>query len=502
MKLRNYELNCSAIRNIVFVLICMMALCTQQANTQQLRWQHVFDTGVEDYAVGVATDSQGNIIVAGTTVPASIQPLNYNDFLIVKYNPFGDTLWTRRFDAADHDPAAGVAIDNADNIIVVGSTYTDTTYSAIRIVKYDPDGNILYTRTHTSGDKDIGEFGAGVATDSKNNIVVAGNRNSNWGDYITFKYDSSGNLLWTRTYDGDWEDCATGVAVDDSDNVVVTGYSNGDMNWDWCTMKYSPDGDTLWVRRHDVALDDKADGVTCDNDGNVIVVGRLGQSPEKYAAVVKYSPTGDTLWTKLFVRPVPLDGLMNFVDVVTDSHDNIYLAGYYIPGDSIGNNRSDYYIAKCNSQDDTLWTFLFNYDNDDEITGIAMDRSGDVVVTGSTNNRYGWYEPNYLTIKVKNNIDDVIEKKPPIPKDFIIYPNYPNPFNSSTIIEFTVPSTLHVVLKVYTLLGQELETPIDERKMQGIYNIRWDAFRYKSGVYIVRLIAGNYIAYQKLLLIK
>ncbi|MDP2208531.1 MAG: T9SS type A sorting domain-containing protein [Bacteroidota bacterium] len=498
MRLRNFKHTYSTFSCVVFILM-FAAASIQLTIAQQLLWQRVFDSGVSDLAKGVAVDRWGNIIVTGR----SSRETTGGDCLTIKYNPTGDTIWIRWYDSTFYDGANAVTTDHSDNIIIAGDIWFDSTNADIHIVKYNPEGNILWTRTYSNGEKSVGEFGCGVAVDSKNNIVVTGRTNAKttlFGAYITLKYDSSGNLLWMRTYDAGWEDYARDVAVDNSDNVIVTGYSNGAMNWDWCTIKYSPDGDILWVRRYDVALDDKADGVTCDKDGNVIVVGRLGQSPTKYAAIVKYSPAGDTLWTKLFVRPVPLDGLMNFADVATDESGNIYTAGLHVLWDN-GKGWKDYYIVKCNPQGDTVWTFRYDYDHVDEASGIVLDRSGNIVVTGTTNRSPEVGEQNYLTIRIKDLVN-LIGNEPSLAKKFILYPNYPNPFNASTIIRYDVSTSIHVHIAVYDLLGRQVSVLVNEYRLPGSYQAIWDASRFSSGVYVARFVAGNSLGVQKLILMK
>ncbi|MFA4907617.1 MAG: T9SS type A sorting domain-containing protein [archaeon] len=400
------------------------------------------------------------------------------------------------------DEAHGVAADKFGNIIVVGSIHNDSTNADMHIVKYDPDGRILWTRTYSNGMEDVGEFAYGVATDSKGNIIVTGRGTSvgHFPNYVTLKYDSSGNFIWMREYDGGWTDIARDVAVDDSDNVIVTGYSNGDMNWDWCTIKYSPDGDTIWVRRHNVALDDKADGVTCDKDGNVIVVGRLGQSPTKYAAIVKYSPAGDTLWTKLFVRPVPLDGLMNFVDVVTDECENIYTVGLFVLWDN-GKDWRDYYVVKCNPQGDTVWTARYDLNLQDEPKGIALDTEDNIIITGTTSANPSLYQFDYFTVKLHNVTNGVAEENF-APHHFSLHPNYPNPFNASTVISYQLPVRSFVSLKVFDLLGREIETLVAEEKSAGTYTATWNARNFSSGIYFFRLQAGDFTAVKKCVKLK
>ncbi len=94
------------------------------------------------------------------------------------------------------------------------------------------------------------------------------------------------------------------------------------------------------------------------------------------------------------------------------------------------------------------------------------------------------------------------EKTPGIPKTFTLAQNYPNPFNPSTTINYELPATVHVSLKVFNLLGQEVATLVNEIKPAGIYQVRFDARDLASGLYIYRLIAGSYNSTKKFLLIK
>jgi uncharacterized delta-60 repeat protein len=338
-------------RNIItkpIGIIAVVLTMTRLLFAQDILWQRVFDTGEADHARGITTDSEKNIIVSGQ----SSRELSGGDCLTIKYSPDGDTLWTQWYDITFYNGVNAVTSDHLNDIIIVGYMWTESTNFDMHIIKYDPDGNLIWTQTYTNGEN-VGEVCYGVATDSKNNIIVTGTADDNWGDYITLKYDPNGNLLWFRTYDGDWEDRGRDVAVDESDNIIVTGYSNGDMNWDWCTIKYSPDGDTLWIRRYDVALTDWAFGVVTDQDDNVIVVGETHQllpgTGGQSGMVVKYSPEGDTLWAKIFTDTLQQAEVGTFADVTVDDQGNIYLAGAYRYWSDTGtsNNRSDYYIVKC-----------------------------------------------------------------------------------------------------------------------------------------------------------
>jgi hypothetical protein len=80
--------------------------------------------------------------------------------------------------------------------------------------------------------------------------------------------------------------------------------------------------------------------------------------------------------------------------------------------------------------------------------------------------------------------------------------NFPNPFNSSTVIKFTVPEKEMVKLIVYNILGQEVKTLINEEKEQGKYEAPFYYPNLSSGVYLYRFQAGNYIETRKMLFLK
>ncbi|MDI6765317.1 MAG: hypothetical protein QME52_00570 [Bacteroidota bacterium] len=326
MILRNFEHTYSVLGCVVFVLMCISA-CIQKADAQEILWKKTFDTGWDDFASDVCSDSFGNVIVTGTTYGGVN---NYHDWLTIKYNKNGDTVWTRRFDNSSYDIAYGIATDRWGNIIVAGETHTDSTGCDYCIVKYSPQGDVIWLRTLSTDSLGMGEAHS-VAVDSKGNIIVTGTSTfppavTVSPDYVTVKYDTAGTLLWMRVYNYAYEDIAQCVTVDDSDNIIVTGYSTDSSqsyNWDWCTIKYSSSGDTLWMKREDVGRDDRAYSTTIDRSSNgVLVAGGLG----KDGTIVKYNgTTRSELWRKNF------NWVGLIVGISTDNNHNIYFTSLYTP---------------------------------------------------------------------------------------------------------------------------------------------------------------------------
>ena len=103
----------------------------------------------------------------------------------------------------------------------------------------------------------------------------------------------------------------------------------------------------------------------------------------------------------------------------------------------------------------------------------------------------------------KGNTTSIIDKTNlNIPDKAQLEQNYPNPFNPATKIRYSLSKAGLVTLKVYDLMGEEVETLINEHKNIGIYEVSFDAANLPSGVYFYKIQADNYIETRKMLLIK
>jgi hypothetical protein len=107
------------------------------------------------------------------------------------------------------------------------------------------------------------------------------------------------------------------------------------------------------------------------------------------------------------------------------------------------------------------------------------------------------------TCMIDIGTDDAGEE-PDAPRSFALHQNYPNPFNPSTKITFQIPNLKPqtVSLKVYDLLGREVVTLVNENLQPGYYEATFDATGVASGVYFSKLVAGPFVATQKMLLVR
>ena len=97
-----------------------------------------------------------------------------------------------------------------------------------------------------------------------------------------------------------------------------------------------------------------------------------------------------------------------------------------------------------------------------------------------------------------------VEDETQLPTEFALLQNYPNPFNPNTTITYHLPKTANVELKVYDIIGNEIETLVYEEKPAGVYNVEFASNKSElsSGIYFYKLTAGDYVATKKMILIK
>ena len=89
-----------------------------------------------------------------------------------------------------------------------------------------------------------------------------------------------------------------------------------------------------------------------------------------------------------------------------------------------------------------------------------------------------------------------------LPEAFSLDRAYPNPFNPTTTLSFAIPVDSEVSLSIYNLQGRQVSTLIDGNMEAGYHSVVWNADAQASGVYFVKMVAGEFVITQKLMLVK
>ncbi len=326
-----------------------------------------------------------------------------------------DTAWVRRYNGTGNanDVAIAISVDGAGNVIVSG--YSDggvSTHSDYLTIKYNPSGDTAWLRRYNDPANGY-DTTTGMIVDNSGNVYVTGYTCGNPTtkcDYLTLKYLPNGELSWAKKYNGTGndEDGAQAIGLDGSGNVYVTGYSSNGTNADCVTIKYFPDGDTDWVERftlpgntHEVPW-----ALAVDNPGNYCLTGlTVDGSQLDYLTVKCY--TNHTCVSKTYNGSG--NDVDNSLDIVVD--DSGYI---YVTGQSIGTGTSaDYVTIKYKADlSDTVWVrryYIPGAGNEERAYSIAIDDSSNVYVAGATFlTGTGW---EFTTVKYNSAGDSIWTRK-------------------------------------------------------------------------------------------
>jgi uncharacterized delta-60 repeat protein len=433
----------------IFFLLGFYSLVFSQVTEE---WVRIINgpANLSDHGHDVKTDLAGNIYVTGWI---EITPGN-TDCHTVKYSPGGDLLWSKTYAGSANgiDYGYTLAVDENGNAYVGGYGSSGNPTWDIFILKYNTNGDTVWTRRWTSPIANYSAYAYSIKVDQNENVYVTGWMSDGFtgGEFVTLKYNSAGNLQWARSYKGpgtsiDYSNC---IVVDNNGNVYITGWSGGENNLhDMTTIKYSPDGDSLWVRRYNGTANDNdyAYWLDLDNEGNIYVTGQSVETgSDNDITTIKYSPDGDVLWIKHYNGPSngydagwtiavddegsafvtgnhttanglngatlkytsagdlswvstfdgPGSGGDIFFTMVLDDSSNVYVSGFVSNA-----GTSDIGTVKYDSSGNEKWAVLYNGEANsyDGAYIVTLDNSQNVIVTGYSSGNGTDY--NYTTIK-------------------------------------------------------------------------------------------------------
>jgi hypothetical protein len=212
-----------------------------------------------DKPVALAVDPAGNVVVTGSSYGGGTAG---DDYLTVKYDTLGRQQWARRYNGAGRgdDRAVAVALDSKGDVTITGTSDGGAATGADYLtIKYDANGRTLWEQRY-NGEQNSSDRAVALAVDGAGNAYVTGASYGGTGsghDYLTVKYDAQGRQQWAQRYNGPGGDydVPAAIALDAQGDVFVTGSSWGghQTRFDYATIKYDPAGNSLWVSRYDAA---------------------------------------------------------------------------------------------------------------------------------------------------------------------------------------------------------------------------------------------------------
>jgi len=434
-------------------------------------WAKSLGGSYEIASESISTDSNGNIFVTGnfrgtsitfdtTTLSNNGSLYDYHTFL-VKYAPDGTVNWAKSIDGIHEYRVPKVTTDVNGNVYLTGlfggstitidtTTLTSNTIGGgqfeIYLVKYTPDGNVLWAK---SGGGPNNDFPTGICTDASGNVYITGTiqgpaisfdtttiTNSGTTSYeynFTVKYTSDGAVVWATSIDvGGLSYFNTySLVADATGNIYLSGsYNSPTLTCGTTTLtnagyndvfivKYTSNGTVQWAKSAGGNYWCSAKSVSTDASGNVYVTGFFSPSSITFGSITLNLPGGAT---DVFIVKYASDGTVLWATTTPGS--NSYARGSSI---SVDNNENIYVSGQFEASNITFGTITLTNTN---FNGI--DYRGDFFIA-----KYAG-----LVTSLNEQLDNI---------ELNIYPN-----PSSSTITLASPSILNTNLTITNHTGKQV----------------------------------------------
>jgi len=296
----------------ILVLISV-ALLTITSINLNAGWGRTYGGSETDKGFDIETTSDGKYLVTGVTYSFG----NGNaDYWLLKFDESGDTLWSKTCGGASWDESRCVQEARDGGFVVVGNT---TSFGAggadIWLLKIDQNGDTVWTKTYGWED---GDYGYSIVQTSDDGYLIAGKTFSfgapEYEDLLLIKTDSFGDTIWTKVLGGEGRDIGFCVKETPDGNCIISGvYNSNDRDWYgylWI-LKIDTSGEIIWERTyHDGFEGDDWRGqhISSTEDGGLIITGCIRDNAEGAISLWKTDSLGNMEWYETFETDAPCWG--------------------------------------------------------------------------------------------------------------------------------------------------------------------------------------------------
>jgi len=465
---------------------------TSFAQTPDTLWTRTF---VGEGAAVLQTQN-GNFLIGGSS-PQYPSLITHPYLICVDEN--GNEIWSKSWvnDSSISHPVYSILPEiyelNMDSY-VMGSGYD------AGIIWYNRSTDSTSERFYASSGWDFTVLPITVKKIQDDGYMVAWNMGSWIGHGNLLKVNLLGDTLWYKNYgEGGWEGLVWFYDVEPTNDggYIILGSS---LNTPFLLMKTNEFGDSLWTKSYnDTSKNFNIKCLLQTQDNGYLILTDVYEStyPWIFEGICLYrtDENGDTLWTR---------NLGFFGEEVLDVMKPTPDGGFILVGSTAdgGVDYSDILIVKVDSLGYKQWSKTIGSSNGDYASDICVTSDGGYIIVGTMSSygvasRYIWViRLGSDPVGIKEDLSSLV------PDAYSLSQNFPNPFNPSTKINYSVPQSSQVIIKVFDILGNEIETLVNEEKITGTYELTWNAADLPSGVYFYQLRAGIFIETKKMILLK
>ena len=280
---------------------------------------------------------------------------------------------TQAYSYGDVAQARSICQSNDGGYMLVGQTQsTSTSPTQALIIRVDSTGNMMWNRTYGGTNTSLL---LGIVQTSDVGFVVAGTLNVTSENFWLFKIDSSGNMLWENTYGGTYDEELYAITQTNDGGYLLAGLTKSFDSGDLWMVKTDGSGTELWTQRYGTDGTDCGYGVVKTGDGGYALT---GQTNYTYCWLVRTDSAGLMQWNKTFGS----DALTTRGQKLVQTNDSGYaICGY---ANLVPSGNNDFYLAKTDSLGNLEWNKTFGGEGQEFGRAIVKSNDGGYVLAGYT----------------------------------------------------------------------------------------------------------------------
>jgi hypothetical protein len=411
------------------------------------------------------------------------------DGLLILTNEDGEEIWRQTYggEGLDEFNTGIQTTDGGYALAGLSESFGRGSYD-FWLLKTDENGDSLWSQTYGG---DVGDVCYSLIQTVDSGFVLAGS-----GLYNMVKTDDEGDVSWTYTFNGGFDFyCSSVIQTTDSSFVLAGSIETGDYHEGDCMLvKVDENGDEQWTRTYGEEGIQTCSSVIQTAGGGFALAGNTGSFGFENNSywIVKTDEEGRELWSRVYEGENE-----EYIRTLLQVPDN----GFVMAGDaySIDDSGSEFYLVRIDEGGGVLWSQTYGNADENWCNSVLQTDDYSFILAGST------YDGDDDCLLIKTEPDPVSTPRidpPTPPSKFELMAAYPNPFNSTATIRYSLPFSADISLDVFNPIGQRVQTLFDGQKQAGTHNISITATDMVSGLYFIRLEAPESIQTRKLLLVR